>query len=59
MHIRHAIFIISLGLGSLHADQLDVEKNELKFSFIKLTDGPPLSSPRKKASSKTKASRSK
>jgi nitrate/nitrite transport system substrate-binding protein len=42
MQIRHAILITSLGLGSLHADQLDVEKDELKFGFIKLTDCAPI-----------------
>lgn len=42
MQIRHAILITSLGLGSLHADQLDLEKDELKFGFIKLTDCAPI-----------------
>ncbi|MEP4079722.1 CmpA/NrtA family ABC transporter substrate-binding protein [Haloferula sp.] len=42
MKIRNTILITALTIGSLHADQLDVEKDELKFGFIKLTDCAPI-----------------
>ena len=42
MQIRNTILITALTIGSLHADQLDVEKDELKFGFIKLTDCAPI-----------------
>ena len=35
-------FILSAVLGNLHADILDVEKDTLKFGFIKLTDCAPI-----------------
>ena len=37
-----ALFLTSAWLGSASADMLDVEKDELKLGFIKLTDMAPL-----------------
>ena len=35
-------YILSAVLGNLNADILDVEKDTLKFGFIKLTDCAPI-----------------
>jgi nitrate/nitrite transport system substrate-binding protein len=37
-----AMAVSLLGVTAVHADMLDVEKDELKFGFIKLTDMAPL-----------------
>ncbi len=42
MQFRNTILLAAIGIGSLHAEQLDVEKDELKFGFIKLTDCAPI-----------------
>ncbi|MEM1083799.1 MAG: CmpA/NrtA family ABC transporter substrate-binding protein [Verrucomicrobiota bacterium] len=42
MIIRNTILLTSLTVATLHAEQLDVEKDELKFGFIKLTDCAPI-----------------
>ncbi|MFC7336913.1 CmpA/NrtA family ABC transporter substrate-binding protein [Haloferula chungangensis] len=42
MQLGNTILIAALTIGSLQADQLDVEKDELKFGFIKLTDCAPI-----------------
>lgn len=42
MNIRNTILCSALAAGVSHAEQLDVEKDELKFGFIKLTDCAPI-----------------
>ncbi|MGB1130495.1 MAG: CmpA/NrtA family ABC transporter substrate-binding protein [Haloferula sp.] len=42
MNIRNTILCSALVAGVTHAEQLDVEKDELKFGFIKLTDCAPI-----------------
>ncbi|MBK1827097.1 CmpA/NrtA family ABC transporter substrate-binding protein [Haloferula rosea] len=42
MQLKHTILATSVAVGLCHADQLDVEKDELKFGFIKLTDCAPI-----------------
>lgn len=37
-----ALTVTSLSLSGLHAEELELEKDELKFGFIKLTDMAPL-----------------
>ncbi|KXF75205.1 nitrate ABC transporter substrate-binding protein [Paramesorhizobium deserti] len=37
-----AALLLGMAAGSAHAEMLDVEKDELKFGFIKLTDMAPL-----------------
>ncbi|MDP2698305.1 MAG: CmpA/NrtA family ABC transporter substrate-binding protein [Thalassospira sp.] len=37
-----SVLLMTTGLFPAHADMLDVEKDELKFGFIKLTDMAPL-----------------
>ncbi len=42
MHIPTAIIATAITLGSLQAEKLAVEKDELKLGFIKLTDCAPI-----------------
>ncbi len=42
MRIQNVILTAALSSGLLHADQLAVEKDELKLGFIKLTDCAPI-----------------
>ena len=37
-----SVAALSVSAASLHAEQLDVEKDTLKFGFIKLTDCAPI-----------------
>jgi nitrate/nitrite transport system substrate-binding protein len=41
-HFTTHIVLLNLSLASLHAEKLAVEKDELKFGFIKLTDCAPI-----------------
>lgn len=42
MHLHKAIIATAITISSLQAEQLDVEKDELKLGFIKLTDCAPI-----------------
>ena len=41
-NIALGAFLLTIVLGNLNADILDVEKDTLKFGFIKLTDCAPI-----------------
>ena len=42
MQLRYTILLTAFTVGSLHAEKLAVEKDELKLGFIKLTDCAPI-----------------